>query len=96
MRRDDELRGTLDDIISLQGRCFPDELIELEPTASPGSSARRLLPPEGAARFAFASGWRRSAAQRTVALDRNVIAAKRADPAALGVFCPPRAATARA
>lgn len=29
------LRGSLDDVMSFQGRCFPDELIELERTSAP-------------------------------------------------------------
>ena len=29
------LRGTLDDVMAFQGRCFPDELIQMERTAEP-------------------------------------------------------------
>ena len=29
------LRGTLDDVIAFQGRCYPDELIEMDRTADP-------------------------------------------------------------
>ena len=29
------LRGSLDDVMTFQGRCFPDELIEMERTADP-------------------------------------------------------------
>lgn len=29
------LRGTLDDVMSFQGRCYPDELIEIERTGDP-------------------------------------------------------------
>ena len=40
------LRGSLDDVMAFQGRCFPDELIEMERTAEPW--IRRRPPADGA------------------------------------------------
>lgn len=40
------LRGSLDDVMSFQGRCFPDELIDMERTSDPW--IRRRAPVEAA------------------------------------------------
>lgn len=38
------LRGSLDDVMSFQGRCFPDELIELERTTDTWFRRRTEVP----------------------------------------------------
>jgi putative SOS response-associated peptidase YedK len=38
------LRGSLDDVMSFQGRCFPDDLIQMERTADPWFRRRTEVP----------------------------------------------------
>jgi putative SOS response-associated peptidase YedK len=38
------LRGSLEDVMSFQGRCFPDELIHMERTADPWFKRRSEVP----------------------------------------------------
>jgi putative SOS response-associated peptidase YedK len=38
------LRGSLDDVMAFQGRCFPDELIEMERTGDPWIRRKDAVP----------------------------------------------------